>query len=1517
MQPKADAPVRVSIRSLSSALLCLSWLVAAAQTPPRYDHIGRAQGLSQSGVHCLLRDRQGFMWFGTGNGLDRYDGYRIVSYQTSADNPESLSHNGVSSLYQTEDERIWIGTDQGALNYLSPRTGKLQRVVKLGEHFTGQAILALAEVDQKLYLATERGLLSYDLLREQLTECVPRQRVPIRGLQVAEGELWVATTDGLYTLARDAGPALIPVLTDQGAFYALAHDRDGVLWAGGTKGLFRRPPRGSWSRDPRADAIDRGLPITALATGQNGIVWIGCEDGVFRLDSSLPEGETLLLDYGVRHADPTSLSNPHVLDLFEDKDRVLWVATWGGGVNRLDLYRERFFHYRNQFEDPYSLSHDMVNAIHKDPSGTIWVGTEHGLDRLQPGNPGSFVHMAPLASRAPTYAVGDIVDGREGELWATIDNGLLHLNRQGQVVRLYEDKDMPAQGLWSMARGSEDELWIGSRQGGLLRMNLGQPGAFTLLTNNPAQKDSLAHDNVQAILVDATGAVWVGTGGGGLDMLETQATPGFRHFRHDPQKPESISDNFVLCLHQDDRGRFWVGTMSGLDLMTGENSFKSWSKKDGLVSNTIFAITHDAGHNLWLATNDGLIRFDPDTGQMATFRASDGLQSDEFNSGAATLANDGRLYFGGIAGLTAFYPEDLIGAPRVPKLVLSRMLVNNKPLPELDGVPIEFATTWAVPSDHGTVSIEFTALAYADPGSTRYAYMLEGFHREWIQVEATNRTAIFTDLKPGTYALKAKAAVRSGNWSEEHVLLELDVSAPFWAQGWAYVLYAIAFIALIAGLVRHQRAKLQQERELVERLREMDQLKDDFLANTSQELSTPLEGMIGLAESMLDGAAGPLSLRQAAQLAMVASSGRRLSGLVNDLLDFSRLKHKDLELDLTDIDLGSLVEVVFTLYNPLATDKGLALINGVPDDTVHVRADEARLKQVLSNLVANAIKFTERGEIRVSCQMQGRFWSIAVSDTGIGIAEEKQSRIFTSFEHLEDLSKSVRGGAGLGLTLSSWLIELHGGTITVQSTPDHGTVFTFTLPRTEDMPGVAQTPKLLSPVKQTNYSALQAKPATSHPAHANSRFHILIVDDDPVNRQILLNHLTGLHQRLTAVRDGHEALQCLEENRVDMVLLDIIMPGISGFEVCRKLRRKFPVEELPVVFISARHQADDILAGFEAGASDFLPRSHSKQELLERVKVHLRLLSARRHLVKTHSDLETALSELQHKNEELIRAHQKLVIQEKMATIGTLASGIVHELKNPANYTHICVQSLEEDLQSFRSYLLELAGDEADPELIQALEQRLNGLFELVHTVQGGTMRLKEIALNLSGFSRMGRGERRYVAIVDCLHSTIALVKARYRTNVTFHTDLHDPLETMCRPAELSQVFMNLMVNACQAVYDQRQTEGSQEKGDLWISTHLNQCQGHIVFRDSGGGVDPQHLGHIFEPFFTTKREGEGTGLGLSICRQIVEEHGGRLELDSIPGRGSTFTVVLPIVPEEAALEVDSSTWATSESIQN
>ncbi len=1519
MQPKADAPVRRGARLTGLTLVVLAWATATAQTPPHFEHLGRLQGLSQSGVHCLMRDRQGFMWFGTGNGLDRYDAYRIESRQADASDPESLSHNGIRSLHQGSDERIWIGSDQGALDSLQPRTGKLTRVLKLEGRFAGQEIQDIVEADRKLYLATERGLLSYDLTREQLTESVPRQPVAARALLFAEGELWVAAAEGLFTLARDAGPALVPVLVDQGRFFALTRDSDGVLWAGGEKGLFRRPPKGNWSHDNRADAMGDKLPITCLAAGQNGIVWLGCERGVFRLDTSLPNGETVLLDYGVRRADPWSLSNPHVLDLFEDPDRVLWVATWGGGVNRLDLYRERFFHYRNLVDDPSSVRHDMINTLHSDPSGGLWIGTEQGLDRFVPGNPGSFEHVGQIPGELIPRAVGGIADGRDGEIWATVDYGLLHLDRQGKLRQLYPDRDLPAKRLWAIANDSEGTLWIGSMQRGLVAMNLDQPGQFTHFANDPKRADSLAHDNVQALLVDATGALWVGTGGAGLELLERRPRPHFRHFSHDPDQPTSLSDNFVLSLHQDDRGRFWIGTMGGLNLMTGESSFKSWSRREGLVSNTIFAICHDAGHNLWLATNDGLVRFEPDSGLIATYSASDGLQGDEFNSGAACLADDGRLYFGGIGGLTAFYPEDLIGAPRVPSLVLSRLMLDNKPQPRIGEVPIEYATTWNLQSSHRTIGLEFTALSFADPASTRYAYKLEGFHKEWVMADAANRTAIFTDLRPGDYRFKVKAAVKSGLWSKEQELLAIDVSAPPWAQAWAYLLYGIAALALVLALIRHQRVKLLRERELVERLREMDQLKDDFLASTSHELSTPLEGMIGLAESMLDGAAGPVSLRQAAQLAMVASSGRRLAGLVKDLLDFSRLKHKDLELDLADLDLSSLVEVVFSLYSPLATDKGLVLVNGVPEDTVHVRADEARLKQILSNLVANAIKFTERGEIRISCVLQGRFWAIAVADTGIGIPTEKQSRIFTSFEQLEGGSKRVRGGAGLGLTLSRWLIELHGGTIAMESRPDQGTIFTFTLPRTEDMPSLAMASQSPTALKQVGVpiGLGLGRPTTNQPTNPNSRFHILIVDDDPINRQILLNHLTGLHQRLTAVRDGHEALQCLEENRVDMVLLDIVMPGISGFEVCRKLRRKFPVEELPVVFISARHQADDILAGFEAGASDFLPRSHSKQELLERVKVHLRLLSARRHLVKTHGDLEQALRELRHKNEELIRAHQKLVIQEKMATIGTLASGVVHELKNPANYTHICAQSLGEDLRDFHQYLLELAGEEADPELIEALETRMNALLELVHTVHGGTMRLKEIALNLSGFSRMGRGERRYVAIIDCLTSTIALVKARYRTIVTFHTDLHDPLETMCRPAELSQVFMNLMVNACQAIADQRLANGSQDHGDLWISTHLNQCEGHIVFRDSGGGVDPKHLDHIFDPFFTTKREGEGTGLGLSICRQIVEEHGGRLELDSIPGRGSTFTVILPILPEEASAEAEVSTWTAEDGLQN
>lgn len=410
-----------------------------------------------------------------------------------------------------------------------------------------------------------------------------------------------------------------------------------------------------------------------------------------------------------------------------------------------------------------------------------------------------------------------------------------------------------------------------------------------------------------------------------------------------------------------------------------------------------------------------------------------------------------------------------------------------------------------------------------------------------------------------------------------------------------------------------------------EELQQLDQLKDEFLANTSHELRTPLNGIIGIAESLIDGAAGELSQTTKANLKLIISSGRRLSSLVNDILDFSKLRHKNLELQLAAVDLRAITNVVLTLSQPLAKSKNLQLINAIPADLANAEADENRLQQILHNLIGNAIKFTPAGEVEVSAKVipqkgesktensaKSSQIAITISDTGIGISEDKFESIFESFEQAEGSTSREYGGTGLGLAVTKQLVELHGGTIQVQSQVGVGSQFTFTLPISENQVKSTQSkPALQDSLHSDLESLITVTKSVSQPVYGSlnsQQYKVLIVDDEPVNRQVLINNLSLYNYELVEVSNGQEALSTIENGLIpDLILLDVMMPKMTGYEVAQKIRDRFPAHELPIVMLTAKNQVEDVIEGFAAGANDYLSKPIQKQEMLARIKTHLNL----------------------------------------------------------------------------------------------------------------------------------------------------------------------------------------------------------------------------------------------------------------------------------------------------------------------
>ncbi len=725
------------------------------------------------------------------------------------------------------------------------------------------------------------------------------------------------------------------------------------------------------------------------------------------------------------------------------------------------------------------------------------------------------------------------------------------------------------------------------------------------------------------------------------------------------------------------------------------------------------------------------------------------------------------------------------------------------------------------------------------------------------------------------------------------------------------LLYGLSVLLGVLALISFyiQRKKVQMANTVNRKLQRVDKLKDEFLANTSHELKTPLNGIIGLTESLIDGVAGQLPENANKNLAMVVASGKRLSNLVNDILDFSTLKNGNLSLNTKPVDLKSVVEVVLTLSRPLLGDKNLKLINAIRDDIPAVLADEDRLQQILYNLVGNAIKFTDSGEVTVGAhvlgesvlveKVLGKQIRISVTDTGIGIAQNQFATIFDSFEQVEGNNQRQYSGTGLGLAVSKQLVQLHGGNIRVKSTVGMGSTFSFSLPITRD---VAQTdicikqaiarldrldyPAVLTPVQSID------NPVVQNPVGQNasglsspdksvdqSLFRILLVDDEPVNRQVLINHLSLQNYQLVEVTGGQEALDAIEQQGpFDLVLLDIMMPKMSGYQVCAKLRETYPATDLVVIFLTAKNQVADLVQSFGVGGNDYLSKPVSKYELLTRVETHLKFLDINRNLERKVFD----------RTNELVHA-------EKMASLGTLTAGVAHEINNPTNFVHVSTQNLGADLDKFQQFLFDLAGEDAEQSILDSFSRRFKPMHQHLATITEGTQRIKHIVKDLRAFTQLDAADHKSVVITRCLQSTINLVKTKNKAVAHFVTEFVDSPELLCYPAQLNQVFMNLIVNACDAIRDKLRQQQIDTPGEVKVSCRVVNDEIEITVKDNGCGMTDQTKKKLFEPFYTTKDVGEGTGLGLSISYGIVQKHGGELSVESVLGEGSVFKLTLPL----------------------
>jgi len=1167
--------------------------VAAVMPNPRpliLGHLSTADGLPQGTIFTTLHDSQGFIWFGTEDGLVRYDGHEIYRYAYSPKRQGGLPGNFIFAIAEDGNADLWLAT-KGA---------GLARWNRASDTFT------VYKHDEK-----DPGSIAGDSLRTLLID--RRGRIWI-GMLDAGVDVLDPRTGAIAHLRR--GPNANDSLIDD-RVYSLMEDPQGAMWIGTQTGVDRwRLDGNRFIHDEFADEhpLLAGKQISAIVRSSDGTVWAGThESGLVHLTSS---GHALAV---MRHgSDPGSIASDEVHSVLEDHTGHLWIGT-AAGLDALNLPSMGISHYAHDKSDPDSLSDSFIMSLYEDDAGLLWIGTRAaGVDRwnshsweLGGRNPGwlegrwvvSFadapdghVWMGTMGGGLYNFdpdtgnainldailhednALGDrrimsLHQDRHGNLWiGTWSKGLERLSPDGRVTsigaRPGDPHSLSAPGIASIYETKSGLLWIGTHGGGA---NILDPetGIVRQLPMDPAVSGATTSENITAFIEDAAGNIWMGTENGGLDVADARGVV-FHSYRHDPANAESLSSNIVYALERDANGQLWAATDGGgLDAVIGSSSapegvkFQTFSQTEGLTSDTIYAVLRDSTGQLWLSGNAGLMRFDPASHAVKTYHREHGLQGEEFSSGAYFRTRDGRLCFGGAGGFNVFDPARLAAAAQPPRIALTGLEVLGAPIHEatpnwlLQRVQLDYRAS--------VVSFDFAALDFTSPRRNRLAYRVSQLTDKWIDLNSQRRVTL-TNLPAGDHILEVRAANADSVWSTVPYRLTIHKEAAPWVSVPAYAAYALSAIGFILWAARAQRAKLrgalavQQrlESEVALRTKELrdanqqlivaSEAKSDFLARMGHELRTPMNGVVGMTELI---ARSPLSVTQARQLQTIRTSAQTLLQILNDLLDLSKAQAGKTELETLPLDVNLLIEECVAMFTGAAEAKGIDLIvcPALPTDLAPL-GDPLRIRQILMNLVGNAVKFTERGEVVVTCDMElvGPElvqMKISVADTGVGISASAREKIFEPFTQADETTTRRFGGTGLGLSICQELIRLMGGDIVVESEPDKGSTFaiTFKCKALAKLPATAPTVVTPTVAAPTVGAPMVAAPMVAAPAAAERP--VLLVTERHALRESLRRHaaLLGL-QAETATVDRAAAA---DDNPIVIVDVDGHLQQIDRF----------------------------------------------------------------------------------------------------------------------------------------------------------------------------------------------------------------------------------------------------------------------------------------------------------------------------------------------------------------------------------
>ncbi|MFW2403423.1 MAG: two-component regulator propeller domain-containing protein [Gammaproteobacteria bacterium] len=1223
-------------RSLFASLACFV-AAGAIAVPPSFEHFDQRDGLSNNSVMGILQDTQGFMWFATENGLNRFDGYEFRQYHGDRRDPGALPGDWIWEIAQDAAGDLWLATEGGGLvrwehqrdrftAYRSGPDGLPSDLVRAVMTDPRGVVWAGTRQDGLVRLDPGSGAITH--YRHEFDDPASLGNDMIYALHAGrDGEIWVGTDAGLDLLDSDTGafthfrhdPNDTSTLSN-GRVIDIEQDHTGALWIGTFGGGVNRldPETGEFERyrHDRNDTASLSANIVRVVfEDSQRRLWVGTEDGLNVFDRDTETFERFYHD----DADPASLADSDVMSIYEDRGGNLWFGTRAGGVSKWNPRAAMFGFFRGNW-----LESSEVTSFATEDDG-VWIGTMGaGLKwfDLQTGEVRHYRHDPSTPGGITDDLVMSLLRDRDGYLWiGTMTGGLNRMDpaREHVTVFRHDPNDattLGADGIMSMMQDQQGKIWIGTFGGGVSRYDPDR-GRFERFVHDPNRPGSLTGSRATSIVQHPNGDIWIGTDGDGLNRFNADDGT-FTNFRFDRNDSGSLSGNAVFSMHIDAAGRLWVGTAGqGLDRVESPAAAPADVRFENVPlvrehsGDSIFGIHSDRAGRLWLSTNQGLAIYEPEAGTLRALHHEDGIQGDDFNFGAHHRAADGRLFFGGTQGFNAFDPMSIEPDERSIPVVLTgfeianRSVARDRPYELLDAIELDYRDKVA--------TFEFAGLDFAHPRRIRYAYKLDNFDSDWSEIGNRHRVT-YTNLDAGNYVLRVKAANGDASFSTVGLTLPIRVRPGPWATAWAYGIYAaIALLLGAFGWYLHQRRlerganyRDELEREVSARTREIEiknvrleelsRAKSDFLARMSHEIRTPLNGVLGMAE-LLTATANHEDRRSFAST--MRSSAESLIDIINDVLDVSKIEAGKLEIAQVVFDLGELIDGTLAILDAAARDKGLDLSFDASTDTRRlVVGDPLRLRQVLVNLVGNAIKFTDEGEVLVRCVEQPAGgdaigFRFEVSDTGIGISADKQEQIFDAFTQEDDTTMRRYGGTGLGLAISRQLVELMGGEIGVHSALGEGATFWFTLlcaPAPAGFPAVDA-----AELDATRYRMGEQ---TVNGELSGLTGRVLLVEDTRVNQAVVAAMLRRLGCTADVVADGAAAIDKVRAATFDLILMDSHMPILDGMRATQAIRaQEADGTRVPIVALTADVRADHLERCLAAGMNACLTKPFTLKEL--------------------------------------------------------------------------------------------------------------------------------------------------------------------------------------------------------------------------------------------------------------------------------------------------------------------------------